>query len=117
MQSVGIPSSLHDPAGLLVHDHYLVFHDDVLHIFFEKGIGFQKLGHGVDSLAFYREILKERLFLFGLFLDLQIFRLDGCDLAADIRHNKEVLLLIPRYVLDSFIGKFDRVLFLLDHKE
>ena len=51
VQSVAPPASRHFAAGERVHDHHLVFFNDILDVFFVEAVGFEKLGDVVDALG------------------------------------------------------------------
>ena len=50
VETVGIAAALHDAACLLIHNLDLVVVNHILDLTLEKGVGFQKLGNGVDAL-------------------------------------------------------------------
>ena len=51
VQAIAPAAALHDTSSLFVNDFNLVVHDDVVHVFLEHRICFQKLNHGVHALA------------------------------------------------------------------
>ncbi len=71
----------------------------------------------MDALAFYRKIPEEVFLEFCFLLDFQVLIFDFSDFTPDVGHDKKVLVLVLRDHLDTLIGKFDLIVFLIDHEE
>ena len=51
VEAVRVATSIHDTTCLLIDDHDLTLHDDVLVILLEEGVGLEELIDGVDTFA------------------------------------------------------------------
>ena len=91
METVAPAASLHDTAGALVHDLYLVVHNHVVDILLEHRIRLEELDNRMDTLALEGEILHQGIFLLRLFLGAQrSVILDFSDGRTHVRQDEEV---------------------------
>ena len=67
VQAVAPAPPRHEPPGKLIHNHYLAFLHDVLHVLLEQAIGAQQLRNVVDLLTPLFVLLLDPLPAFFLF--------------------------------------------------
>ncbi len=90
MQSVAPAATVHDTAGLLIHNLDLTVNDDIFVVTVEHGIGFQQLLQGVHALALHGIFRVKLVFLHHPFLVGQVFvRLKFRHSRRDIRHHEQ----------------------------
>ena len=117
MQTVRIPTAVHDPSRLFINDFHLVVHENIVHVLFEQGIRLEQLIHGMHTRTLDTIVSHELAFHLKLGLLFARTVVDRDQFRRQIRHGEKVVVLhIRREVLDSFFSQFHLILLLVDDK-
>ena len=119
MQTVAPTTTLHNTAGLFVHDLDLSAVDDIIHIFLEEGVGFEQLVNRMDTLGLDAVVGVDIVFALlhlvrretGLVLEIR-------DLRSYVRQDEEIRVIgRTGEGIDTLIGEFDGLILLIDDEE
>ena len=115
VQAIGVAATVHDTTRLLVDDHDLVVHDDILVILLEEGIGLEELVHGVYALALDSIVREEGFLALGELLGGETLVRQVSQEAGDIGEDEEGRVIrTARQEVDTLVGELDAIVLLVD---
>ncbi len=116
VETVGVATTFHDTARLLVDNLDFVFVDYVFDIALEESVSLEELCHSVHALRLYGIICHKLIFALltlGGVGDMFEFR----KLRGDVgKHEKLRVLGIARKLVDTFVSELDRAVLFVDNE-
>ena len=93
VESVAPAASLHDTAGLLVHDFHFTVHHHVLVVDVEHGVGLEQLLQGVHAFALHGIVVEQVVFLVEALLFVEVFLVfESREFAGNVGEHEELLV-------------------------
>ena len=115
VQAIGVAATIHDTTRLLVDDHDLVVHDDILVILLEEGIGLEELVHGVHALALDSVVGEEGFLALGELLGGETLVRQVSQEAGDVGEDEEGgVIRTARQEVNTLVGELDAIVLLVD---
>ena len=115
VQPIGVATAVHDTTRLLVDDHHLAVHNDVLVVLLKEGVGLEELVDRVYALALDGIIGEQRLLASSVLLGREALGSELGQERSDVGKDEEAAVIgALRQEVDPLVRELDAILLLVD---